>query len=84
MCADAGAAWAACPGGAEWADSGSGQCYAVFAQAAAYTDAVQAQQVCHDAATGAELASIHDFDAESLVLQMLRNITVCHTYIDAY
>jgi len=64
-------AW--CPG-AEWVDSGSGRCYAVYTQSSSFSDAVVAEQMCH--ASGAELASIPDYSDESLVLDMLRNITV--------
>ena len=76
-----------CPG-AEWVDSGSGQCYAVFTQSSSFSDAVEAQQLCHNSSS--ELASIPDSVAESIVLELLRNVTVCENrcvvekYCDEY
>jgi len=67
---------AGCPG-AEWLDAGNGQCYAVFTQTLAFSDIVEAEMLCHSNAS--ELASIPDFNIESLVLELLRNVSVCPT-----
>jgi len=55
-------------------DGGNGQCYAVLTQSSAFTDAVEAQELCHN--NDSELASIPDDSTEALVLGMIRNATV--------
>jgi len=63
-----------CPSG--WYDNGSGQCYTVFTQSSPFSDALEAQTLCRS--NSSELASIPDFDSESLVLGILRNLTVSY------
>jgi len=72
---DAAGVSAVCPS-SDWLDAGNGQCYAVFIQSPSFSDALEAQKLCH--VNGSELASIPDFDTESRVLELLRNTTVSY------